>query len=126
MDPLSAIQRLGSGHTLEDLYDALTATAQEVVATGKPGQVTLTLKVSNKGQGNPLVIVEETVARTSPKKDPKGAIFYALEGALWREDPRQAHMDFRLVDTETGEIRSVSVDEMVKTLRDERNERIVE
>jgi len=117
MDPLSVIQRLGSGHTLEDLYDALTTTAQEVVATGKPGTVTLTLKVSNKGQGNPLVIVEETVARTSPRKDPRGAIFYALDGALHREDPRQVRMDFRILDPETGEIRSVD---------EARNERKVE
>jgi hypothetical protein len=117
VDPLSVIQRLGSGHTLEDLCDALTATAQEVVATGKPGTITLTLKVSNKGQGNPLVIVEETVARTSPKKDPKGAIFFALDGALHREDPRQTRMDFRILDPETGEIREVP---------EARRERIIE
>jgi hypothetical protein len=107
MDALAVLQRLGSGRLLEDIHDALVTTAQEVVATGKAGKVTVTLNVSTMNQGDVLVTIEEMISRTAPKRDPRGAIFYAVDGALHREDPRQVRMDFRTVDTETGEIREV-------------------
>lgn len=46
MDALSILQRLGSGKLLEDIHEALTVTAQEVVATGKAAKVTVTLYTS--------------------------------------------------------------------------------
>lgn len=107
MDALSVIQRLGTGRLIEELVEALLATAEEVVTTGKPGKVTLTLAVSNKGQGDPLIIVDEVVSRASPKRDPRGAFFFSLDGGLYKDDPRQAKLEFRTVDRETGEIRDV-------------------
>jgi hypothetical protein len=92
MDSLATLQRLGSGKLLEELHAALVATAEEVVTTGKPGVVTLTLKVSNKSQGDPLVIIDESLARRSPKRASRGAIFYAVDNGLHREDPRQTVM----------------------------------
>ena len=111
MDALATLQRLGSGRLLEDLHEALLVAAQEVVDTGKPATVTVTLKVSNKSQGDPMVIVDETVSRSSPKRDPKGAFFFAVDGELHRDDPRQPRMDFRSVDPSTGEIREVETRE---------------
>lgn len=115
MDAFAVIQRLGSGRLLEELHAALVATAQEVVATGKPGKVTLTLAVSNRSQGDPLVMVDETISRASPKRDPKGAVFYALDGGLHREDPRQIPMVFRTVDS----------DGVIRDSRDEGDERAI-
>lgn len=111
MDALSVLRRLGTGRLLEDLADSLAVTAAEVVETGKPGVVTLTLKVSNKSQGDPLVVVDEVVSRRSPKLDPRGAFFFAVEGGLYKEDPRQVRMEFREVDAGTGEIREAGGDE---------------
>lgn len=105
MDGLAVLQRLGRGTVIPELVDALARTAEEVVATGKPGQVTLTLKVSTKSIGDPFVAVEETIARSSPKRDARGAYFFAVEGELHRDDPRQARIDFRSIDRDTGEIR---------------------
>ncbi len=105
MDALATLQRLANGRLIDELHTALVTTAEEVVATGKTGTVTVTFKVSNRGAGDPLVIIEETIARSAPKKDPKGAFFFAIDGALHREDPRQTTLEFRTVDTETGEIR---------------------
>ena len=116
MDALAAMQRLANGRLLEELYDALVTTAKEVVETGKPGTVTLTLKVSTQSQGNPMVIIGETIARKAPQKDPRGAYFFALDGALHSNDPRQPQLEFRLVDRETGEIRSL--DEAPELLRE--------
>lgn len=108
MDSLAVVLRLGNGKLLDDICDALTATAAEVVETGKPGMVTVKFKVSNKQQGDVLIVIDETVSRASPKDDPKGAYFFAVDGELHREDPRQAKMEFReVVNTKSGEIRSV-------------------
>ncbi len=107
MDALAVLQRLGSGHLLEEIHDALIVTAGEVVATGKPGKVTITLAITTRNQGDPLITIDEVVSRTAPKKDARGALLYCLNGDLHREDPRQLPMDFRTVDRETGEIRSV-------------------
>lgn len=110
MDALAIIQRLGSGDLLDDLAKALQDTATEVVETGKPGTVTLKFKISNKKQGDCLVMIDETVSRVSPKEDPRGAFFYSVEGGLFREDPRQFPLEFReVVDKGTGEIRDVPV-----------------
>jgi hypothetical protein len=101
MDALATIQRLGQGRLLESLHSALVATSEEVVETGKPGTITLKLTVSNHGQGDELVTVNETLSRTSPKRPSRGAIFYAVEGELHRDDPRQTKMDFRLVEPDS-------------------------
>lgn len=106
MDALAILQRLAGGNLIREVVDALATTAEEVVATGKPGTVTLTLKVSTKNQGDPFVIVEETLARAAPKKDARGAYFFAVDGELHRDDPRQTRIDFRTVDRDTGEVRA--------------------
>ena len=105
MDGLAVLQRLGRGTVIPELVEALTRTAQEVVDTGKAGTVTLTLKVSTKSIGDPFVIIEETIARSAPKKDPRAAFFFAVDGAFYADDPRQASLDFREVDRQPGEIR---------------------
>ena len=102
MDALAVLQRLGSGRLMEELHKALTQTAAEVVETGNPGTVTLALRITTKGQGNPMVVIDESVGRTPPKKAAQGAILWALEGQLHSQDPRQARMEFRAVDTETA------------------------
>lgn len=116
MDTLSVLQRLGSGRLLDELHEALKATAAEVVATGKPGVVALTLKVSTKSKGDVMIVIDEAIKRTSPVKDPRGAMFYAVYDDLWREDPRQEPMPFRTVDTESGEIREVQPREKMERI----------
>lgn len=105
MDALAILQRLGRGSVISELTEALVRTAEEVVETGKPGTVTLTLKVANKAVGDTFVSVEETVARSSPKRDPRGTFFFVRDGALFKDDPYQATMPLRSIDVETGEIR---------------------
>ena len=108
MDSLSIISRLGGGSFLEDLAEALEKTAAEVVETGKVGVVNAQFKISTRGQGNLIVTIDETVSRKSPKRDPQGALYVALDGHLWREDPRQVPLNFRDVNTDTGEVRETA------------------
>lgn len=105
MDAIAILQRIGRGTVIEDLAEAVVKASEEVVQTGKPATVTLALKVSNKSIGDPFVMVEEQIARSSPKKAPLGAFFYFFDGELHLDDPRQATMAFRAVDRATGEIR---------------------
>lgn len=105
MDPIAVLQRLGNGRFIDDLHEAVAATAQEVVETGKAGTVTVTLKISAaNGQGDPFVTVADEIQRKPPKKDPKATFFFALDNELHRDDPRQTVMEFRTVNKETGEI----------------------
>lgn len=99
---------------LEELEEALNKAATEVVETGKPASVTLALKISTKSPGDPMVIIDETVSRSVPKRAPRGAVFFAVDGELHREDPRQTRMEFRTVDTTTGEIREPQTREKVE------------
>lgn len=113
MDILAILQRLGMGRTLGELEDALVSTAEEVVATGRPGMVTLALRITTTSQGNPQVAIAETISRSVPKKAPRGAAFYAVNGGLFKEDPRQEQMDFRTVETKS-EVRELEPREKVE------------
>lgn len=104
MDALHILERLGGGHLIEEIHAALLDVSEEVVATGKPGTVTVTLKVSHpKGADALLVVMDEEVKRTMPKTDAKGAMFYALDAELHASDPRQDPLPaFRVVDEGKG------------------------
>jgi hypothetical protein len=100
MDGLHVIERLGGGHLIDEIHAALLDVSEEVVATGKPGSVTITIKVSHpKNADALLVVMDEEVKRSMPKNDPRGAMFYAHETELHERDPRQATLpEFRVVD----------------------------
>lgn len=104
MDVLGTIRRLGNGHLLDELADALALVSAEVVETGKPGAVTLTLKVSNREIGDVMVIVQDQITRKLPTKPARGTYVFAVGGGLYSRDPRQVEMSFRAVES-TPEIR---------------------
>lgn len=107
MDALNVIQRLGGGHLIDELADAIVKVSEEAVATGKPGQVTLKLKISHPQKGyEPLVVVvEDQITLTWPKQDGLGAMFFVHEGDLHRDDPRQTSFELREVQRDEPEIR---------------------
>jgi hypothetical protein len=106
-DKVQLLTRLGGGATLGELYDAISDIAQEVVRTGKMGGVSLTIALSNKAQGDELVIVDAKVTKSLPQANAKGAAFYAVDGGLYRQDPRQIEMDFRDVGDPKPALREV-------------------
>lgn len=118
MDALGVLQRLGGGHLMEELYELLQRMAEEAVATGKAGSVTLKLTISTQSQGDPMVVIQEQLSCAPPKKDPRGAYFFAVDGGLYKEDPRQLKMDFRMVNKETGEIKEVRMEQVERTIAD--------
>ena len=108
MDARSVIERLGGGHFMDALEEAMLRVSEDVLRTGNPGAVTVTLKITQAQPDEPAVIVQEAIKRTMPSQKPRGAIYYAHEGSLHAKDPRQVEMEFRVVDQATGEIKKTT------------------
>ena len=109
MDALTTLNSLGGGKFLEQLADLMAGVASDVVRTGKKGSVAATITIEPLKDGAE-VIVTAAVQPKPPAERPQGAVFFALDGELHRNDPRQTAMEFRIVDEATGEIRG-TVDE---------------
>lgn len=111
IDVLAVLQRLGSGRLLEQLEASLQAATADAVASGKPAKVTLSLTVKVRQAGDQLVTIDEAITRTLPVRPPRGAIFYALDGELYRDDPRQPRLPgFRTVGDVDGEVKDLAPD----------------
>ena len=109
MDALGVIQRLGSGKLIDDLHFALVDVSEQVANAkkGSKGTVTLTFEIT-KDTEDAMVSIIETISRRPPKSEPRGAFFYALDGGLHREDPRQPSMDFRILESDSPiEVRDI-------------------
>jgi len=100
MDYAGILNRLGNGKFVQDLCEALATTGAEVVATRNSGTVTVTLTLSPApgGVDEVMILVNDKIKRSAPSAKPGGAYFYALDGELHREDPRQTRMELRAVD----------------------------
>jgi hypothetical protein len=107
MTPAAMLARLGRRQLLEELSEAMYVVAEEVINTGKKGAVTVTFTISQAARGEPQVIINEEVKRTAPKRDPLGASLYLGEGGFYERDPRQQAMDFRVVEGEQAEVRTI-------------------
>ncbi|MDE2096713.1 MAG: hypothetical protein KGL39_05645 [Patescibacteria group bacterium] len=118
MDSLAILQRFGTGQLIDELATALAEVSAEVVQTGNPGRVSVTFDLKNQnGAGDVIVLATPKISRTTPKREVRGAMFFAVDDGLHQEDPRQMRLEFRSVDTSTGEIRSID---------SERDERVAE
>lgn len=105
LDTLDILRRLGRGETLHDLAAALTSVATEVVETGQPGSVTLTLKLSTREQGDTMVQIAESITRKTPTPVSRGQFLFAVEGWLYSEDPRQRRFEFTTVPAAEPDVR---------------------
>lgn len=94
-DILAAIRK---GLVAEAAGEELATVVRAVLATRKPGSLTITLAVKpNKGDDE-TVVISSKIGAKSPTADLPEALFFADDqGDLHREDPRQPEM-FRAVD----------------------------
>lgn len=79
------IEEYADGALDDDLSAALEEVAQQVVLMGKAGALSLTLKLSTKGDG---VLVTADVNAKPPKHD-RQLFYFARNGELTRRDPNQ-------------------------------------
>lgn len=106
MDALAVLMRLRGGRLLEEWIDALQVTADDVVQTGQAGSVTLKLTIKPLGNpGEVEIAIEDLLSKAPPKKKPHPVIFYAVDGVLHKEDPRQTRMHFEMVETQRAAAR---------------------
>lgn len=100
MRPFADVLRELSGG---DTYDILTTKLGELVEAvaqhHKPGELTLTLKVTPNGDA---VVVTETVKSKVPEAGRRSTMFFVTSGgALVRQDPRQQDLPLRTVAAAT-------------------------
>lgn len=92
------------GALVDEATAALAEVVKGVMQTGKPGSVTLTLKVSHQKGDRTVMELAGEVNGKPPKEALPVAIFYADDdGALFRADPKQREMDTLFKDTKTAE-----------------------
>lgn len=86
---VEVLVRQGRGSTNEELSEALRELTKRVVATGKPGTISLTVRVSQIKKTGQLVI-DDKIRTKLPEYDRPVTIAFADEaGNLLREDPNQ-------------------------------------
>lgn len=95
---LMLLQRLGGGHTLGDIAEAVKKVGREVLATGKPGSVTLEIVLGRASQYEPMLVLAEAVKVKLPKQAPKSAWVYLVGDDLSARDPRQHELELETVD----------------------------
>lgn len=85
-----------NGDVIAELTEALVEVVTRVRETGRPGALTLTLKVKNasKGVGSALVIEDDIKTKLPTAEKGTTFLFATEDGQLQRNDPRQP----RLVD----------------------------
>lgn len=98
MDGVSILQRVGNGTFIESLGEAIAEVSQQVIDTGNPGAVNVTLKITQAAPGEPAFIVNEGIKRVMPSRKPRGAYFFVVDGVVSREDPRQVRMELHEVE----------------------------
>jgi hypothetical protein len=110
----SALRELRTGATLDELDSALAEVVSAVKTIGKPGAITLTLKIL-PGRGATYLVITDDVTVKVPKVDRADTIFFPLaDNTLTRTDPNQLALGLKMVpsdktlrvDPETGEILS--------------------
>lgn len=106
MDANKVIGRLGQRRFVEDLAESLGEVAAELRERGKgtKGKVTVTFDLENVGDLQ--ITVNEKIKQSLPETKSRGAVFYELEGELHERDPREPEFVYRVVDGDTGEIRT--------------------
>lgn len=105
---LEIFDSLGQGKLAQEFANAFAAVAAQVVETGKKGGVTLTLEISTRQAGDEMIQVRETIKQKIPAQPPRGAWFYALEGWIYKQDPRQPMLSgLRALEDPEPEIRTI-------------------
>lgn len=101
----STLRDLRAGSTLDDLDSAVAEVVAAVRATGKVGEIKLTIKVRPpKKSSGTYVTVEDDVVTKIPKHDRSDTIFWPLaDNSLSRHDPSQIPLELSVV-TSDGEV----------------------
>lgn len=112
MRPITDVLRdLNGGKFIEELTDALQELALSCRGTGKPGSMTISLKMKPGKGGASIMTLEHDFKVKSPEFErPSDIMFVTKGGDLVCQNPDQGTLPLRIVETvdrSTGEIREV-------------------
>lgn len=105
------LRQISGGELYEDLTGKMTEVVDAVMETGKPGEITLTLKIAKNGES--AVLIKDSVKVKVPERARDNAVFYVVDGDLQREDPRQGKLPLRDVTEPKTTIRGESKESVV-------------
>lgn len=100
------VRELAAGQTYNELTDVLGQIVAGVIKQRRPGSLTLKLKIMPNGENS--VRITDAVDAKIPASPRSDTVFFAEAGALVREDPRQAKMELRSVETERKPLKEVA------------------
>lgn len=99
---LRTLAELRKGGAVTDASNDLAAVVKAVRKTGRPGELTIKLKVRAHADGETITI-EDSIAPKAPRKATKATSFFDGEdGVLSRENPDQPEM-FTSIEGGKGE-----------------------
>ena len=95
----ATLQEIRKGELVVELADLMRGLVAGVIEVGKPGTLTLTIKVKPAARRDEAVIVEDDVVVKQPRPDRPASIFFAsAEGDLSRHNPNQPELPLRQVE----------------------------
>lgn len=92
---------------LDSAQNQLTELVKAVDSTGKPGTLTITIKVRKATAGS-LAVTSKVEVKTPPAPPVETLLFPTVEGDLLTEDPNQRKLPLQAVETPTRELRSMT------------------
>ena len=110
-EDIESVKALGGGQFITDLAGAITEMSSMAVTTGRKSSVSVSVSIEPKGE---MVILETQITSKPPAGDKASSMYYVIGGRLQKSDPRQAHMEVRVID---GRPELRSVDSMPATER---------
>lgn len=87
---INTLTRLNKSGCIPELDDALSKLTSQCRVTGKPGKLTLTIKMKPVDNAGDMMEISDSITVSKPEIPRKSALFYATDdGQLSRNDPNQ-------------------------------------
>lgn len=112
VDVIAFLHALNNGHFLEQFFESITSVADAVTETkGSGAKVTIDIPIGILNRDDSSLTFGADIKRSYPKVTGGKKVFYAQEGRIYRQDPRQPELTLRVIDEQTGEIRELPIAE---------------
>lgn len=108
------LRELAGGDLYDELTNGMAAAVAKVMRHRKPAKLTLTLTISPAGETS--VDIADTLKIDVPKTPRPHTIFFAVDGALTRDNPARRDERVRSVEPPSRATRTVSA--KTETVRD--------
>lgn len=99
------LRELRRGAALAELAERLQELTYAVVQTGKPGKLTIELKLAPAGSRGTALLMTDNITLKAPHPDQASTIFFpGDDGSLSRSDPNQMNLRLHPVPTEPARV----------------------